>query len=65
MARDRSQPNAKRKPGRPPRAGEATAHQVNVRLTEQEMARWEIAAAGAGCTLVDWIRLICNEAAQR
>lgn len=47
----------KKGPGRPPRAGKrVSSGRVELRLTEQEQARWQRAAERRGLTLSQLIR---------
>lgn len=48
----------KRKVGRPPRAGgkKLSGARFELRLTEQERARWQRAADRKGMTLADFVR---------
>lgn len=48
---------SKRGPGRPPRAGKKLSEsRFELRLTEQERARWQRAADRRGVTLAEFIR---------
>jgi hypothetical protein len=53
--------NTKKKPseakrGRPPVDGESRSVQVQIRLTESELASWHEAASREGRPLSNWIR---------
>jgi uncharacterized protein (DUF1778 family) len=50
--------------GRRPRAG-SPSRPIALRLSDEERARWEAAAAAAGLTLSEWIRSICERALKR
>lgn len=45
--------------GRSPRAGEAAAHKVTIRLTDSERVAYRAAAEAQGVTVGDWIRAAC------
>lgn len=46
----------RKKPGRPPRSRKAAGLRFELRLTEQERARWQRAADREGMTLAEFVR---------
>jgi hypothetical protein len=52
----------KAKSGRPPRSSKAATERVELRLTTAERKAWERAAGDL--SLSDWIRDLCNAAAE-
>ena len=50
-------------PGRPPRASVRSARRFEIRLTDEERARWRGAASRKGMTLAEFIRLAVESAA--
>jgi hypothetical protein len=49
----------RKKPGQPPRHGIGATERIEIRLTLVERKAWEYAAAQAGVTVSEWVRMRC------
>jgi predicted HicB family RNase H-like nuclease len=50
----------KKKPGRPPKEGEARSHKLIIRITPKEAVAYKAAADEANTSVSEWVRKTMN-----